>query len=249
MPKPVANQDFNTIYVNDNDGTVSGNVLANDTIESGQLYLRFVDGQRVGAKGTNTIKGDYGTFTISEDGSYTYKLDTNNAAVKALAPGETLLEKVSYKISDGGGNTDFDYLNLTIYGPNAKPVAVKDSFVSTDSLHFSDGTFFGNVLDNDTNLEATPLQAAFIYKGNTSVKIPYDGGEASLTGKYGTITIHRDGSFEYVIDKNDPDYVALATGTKVTETFSYKIYDGSDTNNSTDFDNINFNFAKGDLFV
>lgn len=81
---------------------ISGNLLSNDSSDNGHLFLRAFDGASVGAKsGMNQIteiQGEYGTFFVKPDGSYTYVL--SDAAKIGFTNGELLQEKVSYKISD-----------------------------------------------------------------------------------------------------------------------------------------------------
>lgn len=236
MVKPIAGNDYAAISTSDEDQSVTGNLLANDTNPSGgALYLRFVNGIRVGDKGTDTIQGTYGTFKFKADGTYVYTLDSDNPAVLALAPGETLQESLNYKISDGSGNTDFALFKLAITGPapNEKPTAVMDTY----SMLVGDDILTGDILLNDHDPDGDPLQVSFIGSGSPLTYIPNDGGTVSFAGEYGTITIGRDGNFVYDIDEADPDVVALAPGAYLMESFTYKIWDGQDTN-SADQDNI-----------
>lgn len=85
----------------------------------------------VGAVGTtnvgSTIAGTYGTLNIAADGSYTYTLDNTNAAVQALATGDTLTDEFSYAINDSkvvlaDRTSAFAKLTITINGTNDAPV-------------------------------------------------------------------------------------------------------------------------------
>lgn len=234
MVEPVAQDDHSTISVEDMDQEIAGNLLSNDTIAGdGSLFLRFVNGIRVGDKGTDTIQGTYGTFTFNTDGSYVYTLDASNPAVMALAPGESLKETLNYKISDGTGDTDFGYFTLEITGPNQRPTAVTDNL----GMAVGDDVLVGNILLNDTDADGDGLQVSFIGEDPPLTYIPNDGSMVSYQGEYGTITIGRDGNFVYDINETDPDVLALAPGEAVVESFTYKIWDGGVTN-SADQDNI-----------
>lgn len=234
MAKPVAVDDFATISLDDADHKISGNLLSNDSDADGQtLFLRFVNGVRVGDKGTDTIAGTYGTFKFNTDGTYTYTLDMSNPAVQALQPGDTLQEKLTYKISDGAGGTDVGVLKLDITPHNQRPHANLD----TGSLSVSDDVLVGNVLTNDTDPDGNALQASFIGKGSPLTYIPNDGSTVSYVGQYGTITIGRDGNFSYDIDEGNAAVQALGSGEQLTEKFTYKIWDGQ-LANSADQDNI-----------
>lgn len=234
MVKPVAQDDVATIVSTDSDGKISGNLLLNDVDpDGGALFLRFVNGIRVGDKGTDTIVGTYGTFKFNKDGSFTYTLDTSNPAVAALGPGETLTEKLNYKISDGNGETDFGLFTLTIEPPNSEPKANLDKY----GLGVSVDTVAGNVLTNDTDPDGDPLQVSFIGEGSPLTYIPNDGSTVQYVGQYGTITIGRDGNFVYDIDETNADVQALESGEVLSEYFTYKIWDGQDVN-SADQDHI-----------
>ena len=74
----------------------SGNVLANDTLETG-TKLTQVDGVTVGNAGT-TVNGDYGTLIIKADGSYVYKPKADLTNI-----GKT--EVFEYTLTDVNGKT------------------------------------------------------------------------------------------------------------------------------------------------
>jgi VCBS repeat-containing protein len=236
MARPVAADDHATISVDDPDQAINGNLLANDVDpDGGLLFLRFVNGIRVGDKGVDTIVGTYGTFKFNKDGTFTYTLDTSNPTVAALLPGETLQESLNYKISDGNGETDFGLFKLTITGPepNQRPKANLDEY----ALGASTDVISGNVLNNDTDPDGDALQVSFIGEGSPLTYIPNDGGTVSYAGQYGTITIGRDGDFTYDIDETNPAVQTLADGETLSEFFTYKVWDGQDTN-SADQDHI-----------
>lgn len=118
--KPTANDDLFISFEHD---PISGNLLSNDSDPEGAtLYLRSFDGVRVDAKHGLTqetiIRGDYGTFTVRPDGHFTYELDYTLDVVKNLRAHEQLIEKISYKISDGTGGTDVGVFTQAIDGVN-----------------------------------------------------------------------------------------------------------------------------------
>jgi VCBS repeat-containing protein len=243
MARPIAGDDHATISLNDADQQISGNLLANDTDpDAGTLFLRFVNGIRIGDKGTDTIAGTYGTFKFNPDGSYTYTLDMTNPAVLALGPGETLTEKLNYKISDGRGETDYGLVRLVIEPANSEPKANLDTF----GLGASVDTVSGNVLTNDTDPDGDDLQVSFIGEDSPLTYIPNDGGTVQYVGEYGTITIGRDGNFVYDIDETNPAVAALGEGETLKENFTYKIWDGQDIN-SADQDHIVITITGDDI--
>lgn len=221
MAKPNAKDDYAKISVQDADHSITGNLLTNDSNPDGNpVYLRFVDGIRVGDKGVDTIQGTYGTFTFNADGSYVYNLDTSNPAVLALQHGQALTEQLNYKISDGTGATDFGLFKLDIFGPNQRPVAVDDHY----SLDLSAGSSVtSNVLANDSDADGDKLQTSFVGTASPLTYIPNDGSEVTYQGDYGSISIGRDGNFVYTVDESKVASLGDAT---VTEHFVYKIWDG-----------------------
>ncbi|MBX4861149.1 Ig-like domain-containing protein [Rhizobium sophorae] len=118
--KPTANDDLFIFFEHD---WIRGDLLPNDSDPEGStIYLRFFDGVRVDAKQglaqETVIRGDYGTFTVSPDGHFTYELDYTLDIVKNLRAHEQLIEEIRYKISDGAGGTDVAVLTLAIDGVN-----------------------------------------------------------------------------------------------------------------------------------
>ncbi len=215
MVKPVAVKDYDTIYINDPDGTITGNITANDTIDSGTIYLRSLNGASVGAKqGMNQvteIKGEYGTFFVKPNGDYEYKL---NAGLSVPTGG--LTEKVGYKISDGGGNTDYDYLIITIKPEHTKPVALDQVVTVSGNSVSGDLTAEGYVMVNRAGAE----NFATVTPGDYNLKFVQPDGSTVINGKYGDLHIERDGSYTY-----DLNGAGLSLTEGARETFQFRVYD------------------------
>ncbi|MBY2962045.1 autoaggregation protein [Rhizobium leguminosarum] len=212
---------------------ISGNLLANDTSD-GNLFLRAFDQQSVGAKQGNSqitqIQGDYGTFFVKPDGSYTYVL--SDAAKIGFTNGETLTEKVSYKISDGGGHTDFGLFTLNIQGvTQVKPIAVDDHY------SFNEGNpIGGNVLDNDIPGDNGKL---FLRQFDGTSVNANPNATTDVLGTYGTFHVKADGTFTYDLAAD------IAPGDHVTENIQYyKISDGS---GHTDVGTLTLNITGTDF--
>lgn len=90
---PVAKDDHGQIDA-DSKETLTGNVLANDYDPDGTALTVTTPG---------TYQGQYGTLTLEDDGSYTYTVNKDHPAVKALRPGESLKESFNYTIVDSNG--------------------------------------------------------------------------------------------------------------------------------------------------
>src|SRR5206468_7811244 len=83
----------------------SGNVLTNDTdADAGDTKaVSAVSGAAAGTVGGATA-GSYGTLVLNADGSYSYAVDDNNAAVQALRTvGDTLSDTFAYPVRDASG--------------------------------------------------------------------------------------------------------------------------------------------------
>ena len=92
----------------------TGNLLTNDTdVDSGDS--RTVSGVAAGVQASASgsvaanVTGTYGSIVVAADGSYTYTVDNNNAAVQALrTSGQTLTDVFTYTITDAAGLTGSD---------------------------------------------------------------------------------------------------------------------------------------------
>ncbi|MBB2820578.1 UNVERIFIED_ORG: autoaggregation protein RapA/B/C [Rhizobium esperanzae] len=118
--KPTAVDDLLVFFEHD---WIRGDLLrlASDP-EGADMFVRFVDGIRIDAKHgrdhETIIEGRYGIFKVKPDGHFTYELDQTLDVVKNLGKYEQLIEKLSYKMSDGSAGTDLGVLTLAIDGVN-----------------------------------------------------------------------------------------------------------------------------------
>jgi VCBS repeat-containing protein len=220
----------------------TGNVLDNDTdVDGGALdpidygETRTVGSVRTGAVegigsagalGTE-LRGQYGWLTLNADGSYSYRLDNNLAAVQALRAGNTLIDSFNYSVIDTAGAADIARLNITIEGANDTPVANDDSATAIEAGGLNNGTqgtdATGNVLDNDTDVDR-------FGETLTVVDVSQNRAEglvgSSFAGRYGSLTLNANGSYTYVVNNDNPLVQALLTaGDTLSESFSYTIRD------------------------
>ncbi|WP_027667318.1 Ig-like domain-containing protein [Rhizobium leguminosarum] len=212
---------------------ISGNLLSNDSSDNGHLFLRAFDGASVGAKSGSSqvtqIQGDYGTFFVKPDGSYTYVL--SDAAKIGFANGESFQEKVSYKISDGSGHTDVGLFTLNIQGvTQVKPIAVDDTFSFTEGSAIG-----GNVLDNDI---AGDNGKMFLRQFLTEQVDAKDGAVTDVAGTYGMFHVKADGTFTYELTSD------LDAGQTYTEVLRY--YKISDGEGHTDTAKVTLNITGTD---
>ena len=89
---PTANDDSASSSIGSN---ATGNVITSSDIDlddDDTLTVSAITGGTVG----QSLIGNYGTFTLNEDGSYTYVVDSSNASVQAWQNGKwLLLQKLS----------------------------------------------------------------------------------------------------------------------------------------------------------
>ncbi len=192
--KPVAGDDTYTFA---DTQTISGNMLSNDLAgANGKLYLRDFDGDDVLAKiagQVTDITGQYGTFHLQADGTWSYTL--SDAAKVGFYAGMTLTETMQYKISDGAGHTDVGIFSLTVEATTPKPpIAVTltfDDLVSDSNIpnnyHGFDLWTFNPYNANTYAITAPAGSDGFGY----STASQEAGGNVASNGS-GSIAIARD---------------------------------------------------------
>jgi VCBS repeat-containing protein len=130
------------------------------------------------------VKGAYGTITIHADGSYTYELDNNKRAVKALNDGEKLVDTFSYTLTDADGDKSTTTVKITINGKTDAPLVL------------------ASVEDGG------PVNGKFAYTGLDALT-PYAVGQQP---GHGTVTIDASGNWVYTphADYNGQDSFVVA---------------------------------------
>ncbi len=173
----------------------SGNVLGNDSDP---------DGDPITVTGHGAAR--HGSLVINPDGSWTYTLNADDPAVKALIPGQKLSEEIFYSISDGKGGTASARLVIDISPSNRPPVAVDDTVVVNAA---QPEPLSGNVLNNDTDPDGDPLKVT-----------------AHDAARHGSLVLNPDGTWTYTLNAGDPAVAALIPGQTLSEEITYTISDG-----------------------
>ncbi|MGJ7509249.1 VCBS domain-containing protein [Variovorax sp. GT1P44] len=216
------------------------------------LTVTFVRPGAEGAGGTDTpvgptggvVAGQYGTLTLQANGTYTYAVDNANAAVQALRQGsDVLIERFTFTIDDGNGETDLGEVIVLVRGQNDNPVAADDAATAVEAGGQNnnqpgvDPT--GNVLANDTDVDGGEVATDPIDYGEThAVSSVRTGTEAAsgtagvlgteLRGTYGWLTLNADGAYTYRVDNNDPAVQALRRDIDTLgDSFSYTVIDAA----------------------
>ena len=121
-------------YTTDEDTTVTGNVLSNDTDPDGDTITATV-----------VLAANHGDVQLSSDGSFTYTPDTDFSGTDTF----------SYVASDGSTSSAPTLVKITVTPVNDVPVAEDDSFTISE-----DSRLHGNVLSNDTDSDRDLLTAS-----------------------------------------------------------------------------------------
>jgi uncharacterized repeat protein (TIGR01451 family) len=180
------------------------------------------------------VIGLYGTLRIGADGSFFYDVDSNNTIVQGLASGQTLTEFFTYRVTDTTGLTDTAQLSITVYGVNDPPVAQNVIAVATEKGGANNAKPgvdpVGDATATAFDPDGDPLTVTFIKagaEGAAGTPVAVATGRADISGLFGTLTIHPDGSYSYAVDNNNPDVQALRLSSNLLlERFTYTISDG-----------------------
>jgi VCBS repeat-containing protein len=207
--------------------------------------LSAVNSNTTSTDGT-VVAGLYGTLRIGADGSFFYDVDSTNAAVQALAPGQVLTEFFTYRVVDTAGLSDTAQLVITVHGVNDPPVAQNVVSVATEKGGVANATPgvdpVGDVTARAFDPDGDPLTVTFIRAGAESTPgtpVAVVSAGTIINGLYGTLTIRPDGSYSYAVNNDNPDVQALRLGSNLLlERFTYTISDGVNPTPETDIAEI-----------
>jgi VCBS repeat-containing protein len=161
-------------FIIDEDSSISGNVLSNDAdVGSSELTAQLVSDP------------SFGNLQLSDDGSFIYTPEPDYSGIDSF----------TYVAFDGVTSSLPTTVSFTINPINDAPNGVGDSYTLDE-----DNSTNGNVLDNDTDIDSSELDA-------TLVSGP----------SFGALQFSDDGSFTYTPDNN---YFGA-------DSFIYKVSDGT----------------------
>jgi VCBS repeat-containing protein len=141
-------------FATEEDTPLAGSVLDNDhDLDGDTLTAQLVEGPA------------FGTLALNADGTFTYSPDANFNGI----------DRFSYRVSDGGLESETASVELMVAAVDDAPVAGEDVFVT-----FEDEAISGSVLVNDTDADGETLTALV------------------LTGpSHGALDFAADGTFTY----------------------------------------------------
>ena len=185
-----------------------------DIADQGHLTYSF--GKDAGNPLTE-ITNEYGTFTIDpKTGAYTFTLDNTSETVLKMAAGRLYETSIMVTVTDTSGLSATKELVVNIEGTNTAPVI-------TSGEH---GVIIANpaplVEDGGVSKVTGHVTAREYDEGDHVVAFKFvnDKGElvGSLTGKYGTISIDKDGNYTYTFNKGQAQH--LGAGEMAAEHFN-----------------------------
>lgn len=151
-----------------------------------------------------TVLGQYGLFTITSNGGYTYILNNADPAVQMLGAGEIVTEQFSYTVQDGNGGVSTSILNFIVQGSNDVPT-VAESFAS---------------------LAGGPRVSL---AGHLPTPVDVDAHDGVLfvpqvvQGNYGQWVLNASGEYAYTLHATVTEQ--LGAGESAVESFSYTVRD------------------------
>ena len=158
----------------------------------------------------------YGTYSIGQDGAWTYALDNGNAAVDALGDGETLTD--SFKVLSEDGTEQEVTVTINGVDDDVTPVATpRINEIHYDNAGTDTGEFVEVRVAADADISGFAVE---LYNGN--------GGTTYGSTALSALTMISDGDYDYYvwqvsgIQNGSPDGVALSQNGSVIEFLSYE---------------------------
>ena len=202
-----------------------------DIADQGHLTYSF--GEDADGNPITKVPTEYGTFTIDPTtGAYTFTLDNTSETVLKMAAGRLYETSIMVTVTDTSGLSATKELVVNIEGTNTAPVITSGA----------NGVIIANpapLLEDGGVSKVTGQVTAREYDEGDHVvafKFVNDKGELvdSLTGKYGTISIDKDGNYTYTFNNGQAQH--LGAGEMTAEHFNVVAVDtyGAQTTTPSD---------------
>ncbi|CKH18454.1 RTX adhesin [Achromobacter xylosoxidans] len=191
-------------------GTATGTVKEDGTlVTTGQLTKTDVDTNDTHTWSVNNEgKGQYGTFTVDQNGKWTYTLDNASTKVQALKEGETVTDTIKVTVDDGHGGTAVKEITVTVTG--------------TNDIAKITGQSTGAVIEDKTLVTTGKLTVSDADAGQSALI-----AQANVAGKYGTFSIDANGNWTYTLNNSLKVVQDLPPGAVLKETFEVVSADGT----------------------
>ena len=186
--------------------TASGDAGASQTATVAENTTAVLD-----FTGTDVDTSDTLAYSISgtDADDFTIDINTGELSFTSAPDYETPTDddtdnvyNLTVTVSDGIA-TDSTDVSVTVTDTD-EPLTAND-----DTINVTSGTDeIGDVLANDSDPDGTTPTVSAIETGSTPVAARRARSEA-LTGTYGSLTLHADGTYAYVVDADNADVLAL----------------------------------------
>ncbi|GLK91047.1 VCBS domain-containing protein [Pseudomonas turukhanskensis] len=183
-------------------GASTGAVFDPVTLQtSGQLIVSDPDTGDAAVIAAQSVDGAHGHFDMDDSGHWTYRLDSQDSAVRALNEGEQLTETFHVRATDQHGAQVGRDVVITVHGSNDIPLVTGDTQGSTEE---------------DGKVRA---------QGVLSVSDPDTGDHTewvnmNTASAYGHFQMDANGAWVYALNNDAPQTQALKEGQVITETFT-----------------------------
>jgi VCBS repeat-containing protein len=212
--------------------TPAGNLVATGTIgysdvDSGDTHLVSAAGAPIGSVlGALTALRNSDTGASGTGGQLTWTYTVEDSAVEHLGGGQTRVESFNITVGDPHGGVATRQIDVAITGTNDAPVAATDTnagdaVIEAGVSTAGEATASGNVLGNDTDVDANDTKTVLAVDGSAS-KVG-----TAVAGMYGSVVISADGTYTYTLDDADADTDALAQNESASDVFTYTMKDAA----------------------
>ena len=187
--------------VGDAAGAVAEDAAPNTA--SGSIEITDADNGEASVRAQSDTVGDYGTFSVTEEGNFFYALDNSRPAVQGLAAGEQVTDTFPVTSRDGSATGN---VTITITGTNDAPVVSAPVDLGTADEDAAEVTITqAQLLANASDVDGDSLIAS------------------NLQASSGTVVDNSDGTFTFTPDEDDDSDVA----------FTFDVSDGTETVSAT----------------
>ncbi|MUJ29128.1 retention module-containing protein [Aliivibrio fischeri] len=150
--------------------------------------------------------GQYGQFTLDQNGHWTYTLDNSNNTVNGLKEGAELVDTITVKVTDSFGEVSEKEVEITIEGTNDAPTMT--------------GALSGTVVEDTTTTIEGQLKSGDPDVGDVHAWNLVDG-----VGQYGALTMNANGRWTYTLMNSLAAVQALGPSDTLTEIFTVIVTD------------------------
>lgn len=150
--------------------------------------------------------GQYGQFSIDQDGNWTYALNNSNGSVNGLKEGAELVDSIMVKVTDSFGEVSEVEVKITIEGTNDAPVL--------------SGALTGTVVEDQTTVIEGQLQTS-----DPDIGDVHGWNLDNGVGQYGSLTMNSSGKWTYSLTNSLLAIQALGPNDTLTETFTVTVTD------------------------